>query len=48
MLTMRSVQVILLDILLTIRQKTKCGLRVGRMRKIDNELDNQDEENELR
>ena len=31
-----------------IRQKTKCGLRVGRMSKINNELDNQDGENELR
>nr|DAX23943.1 MAG TPA: hypothetical protein [Caudoviricetes sp.] len=31
-----------------IRQKTKCGLRVGRMRKINSELDNQDGENELR
>lgn len=31
-----------------IRQKTKCGLRVGRMRKIDNELGGADGENELR
>ena len=31
-----------------IRQKTKCGLRVGRMRKIDNELGDADGENELR
>lgn len=30
-----------------IRQKTKCGLRVERMSKINNELDNQDGENEL-